>query len=141
MNIIEYYSFKGYSLDSVSYETNYKKLKEEIEKFYKIFSDTLFNKLILEESLKNQLKEAYSNITDDAYNNLKDKINILSIFQNFQFLAHEYDFNNVINDALNEVSNNLKIEMISSIDSLYQKYLLNFQSIIKKKLKRYIKKI
>ena len=87
------------------------------------------------------MKKAYSNITDDAYNNLKDKINILSIFQNFQFLDHEFDFNNVINDALNEVSNNLKIEMISFIDSLYQKYLLNLQSIIKKKLKRYIKKI
>ena len=87
------------------------------------------------------MKEPYSNITDDAYNNLKDKINIFSIFENFQFLDHEYDFNNVINDVLNEVSNNLKIEMISSIDSLYQKYLLNLQSIIKKKLKRYIKKI
>ena len=97
MNIIEYYSFKGYTLDLVSCETNYKKLKEEIEQFYKTFYDTLFNKLILEESLKNQLKEAYSNITDDAYNNLKDKINILSIFQNFQFLDYEYDFNNVIN--------------------------------------------
>ena len=115
MKLIEYNSFKGYSLDLVSYETNYKKLKEEIEQFYKIFYDTLFNKLILEESLKNQLKEAYSNISDDAYNNLKDKINILSIFQNFQFLAHEYDFNNVINDVLNEVNNNLKIEMISSL--------------------------
>ena len=136
---IEYYSFKGYSLDLVSYETNYKELKEEIEQFYKTFSDTLFNKLILEESLKNQLKEAYRNITDDAYNNLKDKINILSIFQNFQFLDHEYDFNNVVNDALNEVSNNLKIEMISSVDSLYQKYLLNFQSIIKKEIEEIYK--
>ena len=58
------------------------------------------------------MKEAYSNITDDAYNNLKDKINILSSFQNFQFLDHECDFNKVVNDALNEVSNNLKIEMI-----------------------------
>ena len=136
---IEYYSFKGYSLDLVSYETNYKELKEEIEQFYKTFSDTLFNKLILEESLKNQLKEAYRNITDDAYNNLKDKINILSIFQNFQFLDHEYDFNKVVNDALNEVSNNLKIQMISSIDSLYQKYLLNFQSIIKKEIEEIYK--
>ncbi len=61
------------------------------------------------------MKEAYSNITDDAYNNLKDKNNILSIFQNFHFLDHEYDFNNVVKDALNEVSNNLKIEMISSL--------------------------
>ena len=30
IEIIENYSFKGYSLDLVSYETNYKKLKEEI---------------------------------------------------------------------------------------------------------------
>ena len=48
-------------------------------------------------------------------------------------------FNNVINDALNEVSNNLKIEIISSIDSLYQKYLLNFQSIIKKEIEEIYK--
>ncbi len=82
------------------------------------------------------MKEAYNNITDDAYNNLKDKINILSIFQNFQFLVHEYDFNNVVNDALNEVSNNLKIEIISSIDSLYQKYLINLQLTIKKEIEK-----
>ena len=49
------------------------------------------------------------------------------------------DYNNVVNDALNEVSNNLKIEMISSIDSLYQKYLLNFQSIIKKEIEEIYK--
>ena len=48
-------------------------------------------------------------------------------------------FNNVINDALNEVSNNLKIEMISSIDSLYQKYLLKLQSIIKKEIEEIYK--
>ncbi len=37
MKYIEYYSFKGYSLDLVSYETNYKKLKKEIEQFLKHF--------------------------------------------------------------------------------------------------------
>ena len=138
-NEIEYYNYKGFSLDLVSYENNYKQLKGEIENLYKQFKDIIFTNLTVDSYLKEEAENIYNNIIDEAYDILKDKISALSTFQNFQFLDSEYQFSYIVEEALNQEINNLKTNKSLSVDSLYHKYLSNLKLILKNEIEEIYK--
>ena len=131
-----YYFYKnGYMFNYEYYDNNFKQLKNEIENNYNLFIQELFSDIKGNLLLKNKINDEYDNIINDAYNNLKDKISVLSKIQNFQFLDHEYNFDTIINDALTEISNDLKLNTWNSIDRNYDNYLLDFKNKLKQTFK------
>ena len=134
----KYYYYKnGYMFNYKSYDDNFKQLKNEIENNYNLFIQDILSNIKGNSILKNKIKDEYNNIINDAYNNLKDKINIISTFQNFKFLDHEYIFDTFINDALTEISNDLKLNTWTSINNIYDNYL----SDLKQKLNQTFKEV